>query len=350
MRFILSAIVLFSISFSAEAQYQFTGHVNKDQWNSSVYLSIIDDYRKISGIHSEQIITKVEADSTGKFIITGDQLEMHNKIYRIHVDNCFEHEQNLKHFSGECNNSKTIVFIAKNNDSIDFPFSFDNEMFCDVKSNNSKTNAIIKIDSLKVEMIYDYAAFRSEANRKLNNRKWFRNFQYFGKSLNEPLAELYIYSFLTNKNSDLYQFYIEDLKTNNYYDDLLFRLKNAYPNSNYARQFEIELAADKYALQIKSKQPWHNKTLVLIALLICSLFLNMWLLIRFKRNKKNKTIRESLTKQEQNVLDLLLTGKSNKEIAQDLFISPSTVKTHLNNIFKKLNIQSREEAKDLFHK
>ena len=56
---------------------------------------------------------------------------------------------------------------------------------------------------------------------------------------------------------------------------------------------------------------------------------------------------ENLTKQEQNSLGLILENKSNKEIPDTLFVSVSTIKTHINNIFKKLNVQSREEIKAL---
>lgn len=41
-------------------------------------------------------------------------------------------------------------------------------------------------------------------------------------------------------------------------------------------------------------------------------------------------------------------GKSNNEIAEQHFISLSTVKTHINNIYKKLNISSREELKNIW--
>jgi len=52
----------------------------------------------------------------------------------------------------------------------------------------------------------------------------------------------------------------------------------------------------------------------------------------------------SLTDREQEVLRLLIKGFSNKEIAQALFISEKTVKTHLNKVFRKLNVTRRLEA------
>jgi len=45
-----------------------------------------------------------------------------------------------------------------------------------------------------------------------------------------------------------------------------------------------------------------------------------------------------LTDREAEVLTLLARGKSNKEIGSNLFISETTVKGHLRNIFTKLNV------------
>ncbi len=53
---------------------------------------------------------------------------------------------------------------------------------------------------------------------------------------------------------------------------------------------------------------------------------------------------ETLTERETEVLRLLASGQSNKEIAQTLYIGEKTVKTHVSNILSKLNVSSRTQA------
>jgi len=51
-----------------------------------------------------------------------------------------------------------------------------------------------------------------------------------------------------------------------------------------------------------------------------------------------------LSKREMQVLDLIALGKSRTHIANELFIDLETVKTHIKNIYNKLNVNSKEEA------
>ena len=51
-----------------------------------------------------------------------------------------------------------------------------------------------------------------------------------------------------------------------------------------------------------------------------------------------------LTERELEVLRLVAQGKSNREIAGDLYISENTVKNHVRNILEKLHLHTRMEA------
>lgn len=52
----------------------------------------------------------------------------------------------------------------------------------------------------------------------------------------------------------------------------------------------------------------------------------------------------SLTNKEKEVLSMLAKGASNKEIAEKMVVKEVTVKTHLNSIYKKLNVSGRTQA------
>ncbi len=56
-----------------------------------------------------------------------------------------------------------------------------------------------------------------------------------------------------------------------------------------------------------------------------------------------------LTERELEVLRLLATGQSNKEIGAELFIAPKTASVHVSNILAKLGAASRTEAAAIAH-
>ncbi len=67
----------------------------------------------------------------------------------------------------------------------------------------------------------------------------------------------------------------------------------------------------------------------------------------FQRDQEVEELRrlvQTLTNREEEVLRLVATGASNKEISQQLFISELTVKMHLASIFRKLQVNDRTKA------
>jgi len=80
---------------------------------------------------------------------------------------------------------------------------------------------------------------------------------------------------------------------------------------------------------------------IIIAVMV--FFLMTLLFFAFKSRRKKGGDQVYLSPQEINVQRLILGGKTNKEIANELFISLSTVKTHITNIYGKLKVSSRQE-------
>ncbi|MYS43115.1 hypothetical protein GTY23_18115, partial [Streptomyces sp. SID5998] len=57
-----------------------------------------------------------------------------------------------------------------------------------------------------------------------------------------------------------------------------------------------------------------------------------------------------LTPREQDVLRLVALGRTNRQIAEELFISPKTASVHVSNILAKLDVSGRGEAAAVAHR
>jgi len=99
----------------------------------------------------------------------------------------------------------------------------------------------------------------------------------------------------------------------------------------------------------------------LIALIFASL--GIWLGLKLTRKKEVVVVKEvpvpaqeifalnkerlrefAITKRELEILELIAKGMSNREIAEKLFVSESTVKTHSSRLFDKLSAKRRTQA------
>src|SRR3569833_1090295 len=83
------------------------------------------------------------------------------------------------------------------------------------------------------------------------------------------------------------------------------------------------------------------------AAIIAVSFLAAGIFIARSRAKHNVLLKKplpDLTQKELSILEQIAAGKSNKDIAAENFVELSTVKTHINNIYAKLGVNSRREA------
>jgi NarL family two-component system response regulator LiaR len=80
--------------------------------------------------------------------------------------------------------------------------------------------------------------------------------------------------------------------------------------------------------------------------------LGVWAGMRLARRPASATFERNaaaltslgITLREEEVLGLLAAGKSNKEIAQKLGVSPNTIKTQVASLYQKLEVQRRTQA------
>ncbi|MDX2246732.1 MAG: helix-turn-helix transcriptional regulator [Bacteroidia bacterium] len=113
----------------------------------------------------------------------------------------------------------------------------------------------------------------------------------------------------------------------------------------------------------KTQWAWDNYPFIAILLTLLAI-LAVWIWVKMETQKladlteelKVKLIGKEgelsqkmaqLSEKQKEVFDLIAAGKSNKEIMDILSIEQSTLKTHINQLYKKLGITSRREARML---
>jgi DNA-binding CsgD family transcriptional regulator len=119
--------------------------------------------------------------------------------------------------------------------------------------------------------------------------------------------------------------------------------------------YGVLLAAGAFGLQwleFEFVVRTHTTETYLVLVAVGFMGLGVWVGARLFRRpplapfQPNTRVRETLgvSDREYEVLQLLASGQSNKEIARQLDVSPNTVKTHIANLFDKLEAKRRTEA------
>ena len=101
----------------------------------------------------------------------------------------------------------------------------------------------------------------------------------------------------------------------------------------------------------------HYTFLVVIITIVLSLVIILYFLLYFQSSKmsendavKNISVKYKLGTQEEKVLNLLIQGLSNQEIADELFVSINTIRNHVANIYKKTGMKKKELKEKCFYK
>jgi DNA-binding NarL/FixJ family response regulator len=130
-----------------------------------------------------------------------------------------------------------------------------------------------------------------------------------------------------------------------FYNYLKVNLNTFYGDALYAAQFEELLTALSKKETLLELENLKYTVYGLIA--ICLLLLSVIVFLIYKLKQAKAGVKQqanvNLTNQEERVAELIVQEKSNKEIASELFISLSTVKTHIRNLYAKLEVSNRQE-------
>jgi DNA-binding CsgD family transcriptional regulator len=332
--------LFFATSQPCIGQYSISGYLDTPEKNKRVYLSLLR-YNEDSTIYLDQILTSTLTDSLGYFSFEGQLLSKKHALYRIHsrVDEeggamQMSYNEDLKNLHNFVFSNQDTIFFERNN-----KYWF---------SSYSNTNPIDK-------EWQDFGSYVNQLNKELYSVKDFRQKK---KSSTQLLSELKFYAnskevhplvtlvLLSGVEEGVLK---EDFKDDTqFYMKLKDSLNGYYNNSDYAEQFNeliIDLSKTETQLELVL---YKRLTYILGTLGLILLIGIIFLLFKLKQKKLQYSSQGiiNLTKQEERVAQLINQDKTNKEIASKLYVSLSTVKTHIRNIYAKMEVSNRREFRD----
>ncbi len=334
-------LLLGLLSNSIFGQFEISGYVNlPDGWHNEIYLSVIYDYREMTDVQKKQIIAAAPVnDSSGYFEFSEHLFVEKELIYRLHLTTDKEEvEVYLADFSKNGFGYNHIVFQAQKGDVVSIEAG-ESRIFGDVVSENKAVQSWQLLN--RVEQDYRSRIFELGDNQlghlDVEHQKNMLEVVE-GKGI---VAGTIAAFFLLKEDVELSSGYIEAFKeSREYFYEILEELKVSHPF--YADRLSKELAVIDLQLNGDELDQVKQENTILKIIAVGLLLLVVILLFLLRKNKKSPPLID-LTQQEMKIQKLILEGLSNKEIADELFISVSTVKTHINTLYKKRGVSSRKE-------
>lgn len=332
----MAAAILFQIwtCSSLSAQYLIEGQIKKPSKRYKVFLSILKNWDHFNTIGQDMIIKEAIVDSSGYFRITGDELSRKSGFYRIHLSAAGEPGVMM---TGETVSKNYVNFIHSNQDSIRFEFEHmhyaPGELT--VNSTHEASEDFFQVSDRQDLLVFSVDSIEYPNYSSLIKEKQLSIMRAVLDSSHSPLTNLFaIYSVRDQLHGD-----------DDRFQDVLTVLSEPGIFPSYKSSLEQYIGAQRYQdLQAE------NRLLKILSIIVALMLLATVARLYFGKPNARQQVKpvqtELLTSKENQVMKLILAHKTNKEIANELFISDSTVKTHINNIYRKLNLNTR---KDLFH-
>ena len=286
-------------------------------WDSVIFLSHIPTFDDMYVMSNEMIIAKTAMDSLGYFQFFIDFLPEEDNLYRLHIIKKEDTPATLI-IGGKDENH--FFLIANRFSHIQLSNKSSNPPFRNVTFTNSKENTAFQKISQMVFIADSIASESSASKRLLIESQLHRDLVLIADTSNIFLVSLFaIYKskFESNysSNMDFYKSYIK-------------RWSN--PDNNYLNTFKNQL-------------PIKNETNTIVIVGMLAFILAAMGFFLGKHGLKKSRNFEKLSIQERKIYEFLQQGASNQEISNHFNIGLSTVKSHVSNIYSKLNIKSRKD-------
>jgi len=287
-----------------------------DSWTRNIYLSRIETFEKEYAVSDHMIVGRSPIDSTGRFTIKLDNLPAGWCLLRLHVVKKGDPPASL--MIGGLDENYCFI-VANRHSKIEIRNTLGKPVFQNLSISGApylKTmEYITNLSDYPNSIDYEHSLIEKEFVEEVVSEK----LKLIADTCENPVISLY----------SLYQtdFLSDYAKDPIFYKKYLSKWSNN--NSTYFKSFRRQ-----FPLSERPVWPY------ILILLFIGAFISVMI---FVRNGKRRRIR-SLSVQERRIFELLQQGATNQEISDECNIELSTVKSHVSNIFSKLNIKSRKEA------
>ena len=307
------------------AQQKITGQIGLDttRWAPVAYLSRIPDFTQLYSVSNESIIMKSGIDGKGRFSFDCINLPPGDHLYRLHFSKKGDPAASLI-IGGQDQNH--LFLVADANSDIRIRITGGRRLMTGITVAGYAPNTALQEINQIAGFLDTLDYYGPAVNRDFVRQAVYEKLRQYADTCSNPLISLYA----------LYhsRFESDYPKNTAFYEKYLRKWKKE--DSEYFRAFRAQLPVrDSPNILV----PVAFVIFLLIAGTIAGIFI-----LRRKRSAKNPY--QSLTVQERKIFSLLKDGRSNKEISEECGISLSTVKSHVNNIYSKLNISSRTDVMD----
>jgi DNA-binding CsgD family transcriptional regulator len=346
----LSCLVGLLFPFRLEAQYVIDGILTdtSGKWGR-IHLELVESIEDLTHLNANNVLVSSPIESNGYFRLEGMGLPEGKQLYRLFLMKKSDGERNVGISNGAVRNFNLIVL--ENDAKISLRCSDVATSFAYCSFGNSPESQAIAhlydqiLGPINREYIKD-GIETSELKTQLLSRKQSDMLLHFADTTNMVLPGIVALQLLPDFEAE---FKNAPVRFRRFVQKIVAKA----PKSAYALEFKAKIEALEAKLFGK-KTDWTSFLLVFFMTLSAVL---SFLAIRLHKKLRqlqtqilpneplDSTALNALSPKELEVLQLVAQGKSNKEIATALFIETSTVKSHVNKVYQKLGVTTRQEAR-----
>jgi len=307
------------------------------KWKNRIFLASIKSINAFEMAAADMKVNEAVIDNEGNFELKGNNLPEEISFYRIYLTNRPDYGMQL--LAGSDHNF--IHLLLNNKSDITLTADLTSQPFYLAQIKGSPHTLDFAGYYKQIYYLANTNYYNPSDQRALSDKKIFELTEKSISKNNDPYYSIFALTELNwEKEYNLHPAFFKST---------IERLAKQLPNDNYVAELNNRLN-----LMAFETSPFREYlTTKTFAILVCVCFLSIGLFIyqsvRLHKRKEPAAVKEQpslaerLSQKELEIATLMVKGKTNKEISGLMFIEVSTVKTHVSNIYQKLNISGRKE-------